>query len=242
LPRPALAALLALPLLAATQARAAARLPWYGDYLETTYMRTLAATKSPWRAGHDAHTAHIAQMLSVQPQRDGRRLTLTYDWQTQQAILLLQRDGAIRRELAWGSGPNLAVRLADATTICLTTPRAPEHCYQRVGNAQAYITRIVLGGAYTDRDGAAYRFGNDGVAQFAGESFRFALMLDQSADPYDFFQIGADNHYMAFRHDGGATTLFAVAPSKGAGYGHPDFAHPLAVLRPAGARRVLASN
>jgi len=241
-PRPALATLALFALIAALPARAAPLLPWYGDYLETGYLRTLAASKSPWRAGHEAQLAHLAQMLSVQPQRDGRRLTLTYDWQRVQAILLLQRDGVARRELAWGNVPDLALRLPDATTICLTAPRGAEHCYQRVGDAQAYISRVVLGGSYTDRQGAVYGFGADGIAHFPGEDFHYALMLDQAADPYDFFQIGPANHFIAFRHDGTALTLFGVARPQGAGYGRPDFSHPLAVLRPQNGRRLVASN
>ena len=76
-----------------------ALLPWYGDYLETLYQTTLTATLSPAAAARADHAAGIAQMLTVAPQRDGRRLVLTYDFQRMQAILLLQRDGVARREL-----------------------------------------------------------------------------------------------------------------------------------------------
>jgi len=240
-PRPALAALSLATLLSAAPASAGPLLPWYGDYLEAGYIRTLEATKSPWRAAQAAHQSHVAQMLSVQPQRDGRRLCLTYDWQDVQAILLLQKNGVARRELAWGHVPDMAIELPDATTVCLTAPRGAKHCYSRVGNAQAYITRTALAGSYVDRQGATYRFGNDGIAHFPGDDFRYGLILDQTADPYDFFQIGAAGQFMAFRHDGAQLTLFAITPAQGPGDAKPDFAHPLAVLRPL-TRRILASN
>jgi hypothetical protein len=206
-------------------------LPRVGDYLDTRYVQVLLKTGSPWEASREDARLGWPQAVSVQPERGGRRVALNYGWHDGRLLVVLQRDGAMHRELAWRRAPGMALQLGRADTLCLTAPTAAQpHCYRYVGDAQRFVTRAVLAGAYVDRQGQAYRFTVDGHAHFPGYDFRYALMLEQVNDPYDFFQIGDAGRFMAFTRAGAVVTLYPVGPARGAGYGTPDFGHPLAVL------------
>ena len=205
-------------------------LPWYGDYLEDNYLAQLRATLSPAAAAQADHAAGIAQMLSVAPQRDGRRLVLTYDFQRMQAVLLLQPNGVARRELAWGAVPDMALRLVNPTTLCLTAQHGGEHCYHRAGNGPAAITRLALAGTYAGPQGATYRFNTDGTGFVPDGNITYALLLDEIRQG-DLLQIGAGGPIMAYRHLAGALTLYPVRQSRFTPYGKPDYSQALATLR-----------
>jgi hypothetical protein len=219
-----------------------APLPRTGDYLDVAYIQALQKTLSPLRATQLVASAHMPQLVSVQPQGSARRFALSWNWQNGTFLAVLQRNGVLRRELAWGADPGIALRLTGADGFCLTPQAGHEHCYRYVRDASAFITRAVLVGSYTDRQGAAYRFDADGTAHFPGYTFRYTLMLEQAADRYDFFALGNEGRFMAFRWEHGSITLYDVGAARGEGYGTPDFSTPLAVLRVARVPAVLASN
>jgi hypothetical protein len=185
--------------------------------------------------------AKMPQLVTVQPQGSARRFALCWNWHEGKFLAVLQRNGLLRRELAWGAAPDMALRLA-APDLCLTALGGAEHCYRYVQDAAAFITRTVLVGHYVDRQGAAYAFDAGGVAQFPGYDFKYQLMLDQVADRYDFFAIGGAGRTMAFRRDGDMITLYDVGAAGPGLYGTPDFAHKLAVLRAVRGTAMLASN
>ncbi len=217
-------------------------LPRVGDYLDTRYIQALQKTGSPWKAAAEDTRLGWPQDISVQPAAGGRLVALNYGWHDGRLLVVVQRNGEMHRELAWTKPPGVALRIAAGDTLCLASATAPQaHCYVYVGDAVRYVAGSVLAGAYRDRQGQEYRFSADGHAHFPGFDFRYALMLEQANDPYDFFQIDG-GHFMAFRRDGDRITLFPVGPARHAGYGMPDFSHPLAVLTSKNARRVVASN
>ena len=144
--------------------------------------------------------------------------------------------------LAWGPAPGFGLRLTGTDAFCLMPDEGVEHCYRYVGDAAAFVARMVLAGSYIDRQGAAYRFDADGTAHFPGYAFHYKVMLEQGADKYVFFVIGNEGRFMAFRRENGGMALYDVGAARGDGYGTPDFSAPLAVLRVARRRAVLASN
>ena len=193
-----------------------ASLPRTGDYLDVAYIQALSKTLSPLRAARIGARAHLPEMVSIQAQGSGRRFALSWGWHQGQFLAVLQRNGVLRRDLAWGPAPDIAVRLV-ADSFCLTAPGAPEHCYRYVGNAQQFIARHVLAGRYTDRQGALFVFGVDGAVHFPNYDAGYTLMLDQSADPYDFFAIGTEGRFMAFRREAATLTLYRVGKPGAAG-------------------------
>ena len=216
-------------------------LPRTGDYLDLRYVHALERTSSPWQAAAEDTRLGLPQSLNVQREAGGRRVALNFGWHEGRLLVVVQRNGEMHRELAWSRGPAIALRIAAADLLCLAASTAlQEHCYRYVGDAQLFVTRMVLAGSYVDRQGKAYRFTADGHAHFPGYDFRYGLMLEQANDPYDFFQI-EEGRFMAFRKEGEEITLFSVGPPRKVGFGTPDFGHPLAVLRGAGARHILAS-
>ncbi len=215
------------------------RLPRVGDYLDVRYVEALARTLSPWKAGAEDRRLGLPQALIVQADGGGRRIALNYGWHEGRMLVVLGRNGVMHRELAWRPGPDMAVRVVGADTICVVAAPAAEHCYRYVGDAARFVTRAVLVGRYVDRQGQGYAFSAAGMAHFPGFDFRYALVLDQRYDPYDFFQIDGGSRTMAFRRAGQMVTLYQVGPARGAGYGTPDFGHPVEVLR---VGRFLASS
>ena len=213
-------------------AAAGASLPRTGDYLDTAYIQALEHTQSPLRAAQATARTRMPQMLTIQPQGSARRVALSWNWHTGTLLAVLQRNGTLRRELAWGAGPDIALRL-QSNAICLTAPSTPEHCYRYVGNATAFITHATLVGQYLDRQGKSFTFADNATAHFPGYDFSYSLVLDQVADPYDFFAIGTEGRFMAFRRTADSITLYQVGPPHGAALGTPDFAHPLAILHAA---------
>ncbi len=220
---------------------AASAVPRTGDYLDVAYIPALAKTYSPLRAARVVTAAHLPEMVTVQAQGNARRLALSWGWQKGEFLAVLQRNGVLRRELAWGPAPDIGLRLV-ADSFCLTAPGSPEHCYRYVGNAQQYISRQILSGRYTDRQGAMFWFNADGTVHFPNYDASYTLMLDQSADRYDFFAIGTEGRFMAFRREAGTLTLYRVGPPHGASYGAADFTTPLAVLHTTRRPAILASN
>ena len=221
-------------------------LPRIGDYLDTRYMQALARTGSPWKASLEDTRLGWPQSINVQAAQGGRLVALNYGWHDGRMLVVVQRNGAMHRELAWTRPPGVALRIAGKDVLCLASATAAQpHCYEYVGDATRYVTHAVLAGNYRDRQGQQYRFSADGHAHFPGFDFRYALMMEQANDPYDFFQIDGGQtgggRFMAFRRDADCITLFSVGPPRHAGYGLPDFAHPLAILREQSSRR-MASN
>jgi len=221
---------------------AAAPMPPLGDYLDTAYIKALQKTRSPLLAGAGDAGLRMPQLVSVQAQGSARRFAANFNWREGRLLFVLQRNGVLHRELAWGPDPAIALRITGTENFCLTPLQGDEHCYRYVQNAQNYINRVVLSGHYVDRQGAEYRFGADGQAHFPGYDFAWSLMLEQVSDQYDFFAVGTEGRFMAFRRAGETITLFPVGPGQGAAFGTPDFAHPLAVLREVPGPRVIASN
>ncbi len=201
-----------------------------GDYLDLGYIAALEQTGSPLRAARWDTAVGMPQMISVQAAGRERRVALSYGWRTGRLLLVVQRDGRMRRELAWQAGPALALRVAPAGVLCLAAAGAAEHCYRYVGDAGRFVGRTVLAGDYTDRQGQRYRFGADGRAHFPGFDFRYAVMLEQADDPYDFFRVDGAARFVAFRREGARVMLYAVGAPHGAGFGRPDFSKALAVL------------
>jgi hypothetical protein len=228
-----LAAALCLPVCVAAPARAAMPAPpLLGDYLDTGYIQALQQTGSPAQAAAADTKLGWPQLITVEAAAAARRITLTYGWREGRMLVVLQRDGRMHRELAWGKPPPVALRLAGQGMLCLASEAAPQpHCYRHVGDARRYVTRAVLAGEYRDRQGQLYRFSADGRAHFPDFDFHYALVLEH--DPCDVFQIDGADRFMAFRRAAGTITLYAVDPGRGAGFGTPDFGHPLAVLREA---------
>jgi hypothetical protein len=218
---------------------AAVPLPRTGDYLDTRYVQALAKTGSPWKAAAEDTRLGWPQDISVTRVAGGRLVALNYGWHDGRLLVVVQRNGVMHRELAWARPPGVALRIAADGTLCLASATAPqEHCYTYVGDAARFVARAVLAGLYRDRQGQEYRFSADGRAHFPGYDFRYAVMLEQADDPYDFFQIDGASRFMAFRRAGDTITLYPVGPPRKAGFGLPDFGHKLAVLR---AKQVLAS-
>jgi hypothetical protein len=220
----------------------AAPLPLLGDYLDIAYIRVLQKTHSPLAAAAGDSRLHLPQLISVQAQGSARRFAANFNWRGGVLLFVLQRNGAIHREMAWGPDPAVALRITGPDAFCLAPPDGAEHCYHYVRDAERYIGRVALAGRYVDRQGAAYSFAADGHAHFPGYDFEYALVLEQVADKYDFFAIGTQGRFMAFRRVGEMMTLYPVGPGKDPAYGAPDFAHPLAVLRTQGGAKVLASK
>jgi hypothetical protein len=223
-------------------ARAATTLPRLGDYLDTAYIRALQKTLSPLAAARENTRAHIPEMVTVQSQGQARRFAASYGWHTGALLFVLQRDGTIHREMAWGPDPAIALRVTGTDDFCLAPPHQAEHCYHYTRRVNAFIATTALAGHYVDRQGEQYRFFPNGQAHFPGLDFTYTLMLDQSADKYDFFAIGNEGRLMAFHRAGAIITLYPVSPSKGPGYGTPDFTQKLAVLREIAPPRLLASK
>jgi hypothetical protein len=221
---------------------AAVPMPPLGDYLDIAYIRVLQKTRSPLLAGAEDAGLHMPQLVSVQAQGAARRFAANFDWRHGTLLFVLQRNGVLHRELAWGPDPAIALRITGTENFCLSPLRGAEHCYRYVQNAQDYINRVVLTGRYVDRQGAEYRFGPDGQARFPGYDFAYSLMLEQVSDHYDFFAVGTEGRFMAFRRAGETITLYPVGPGHGAAFGSPDFTHALAVLREQPGPRVVASN
>jgi hypothetical protein len=209
----------------------AAVMPRLGDYLDTAYIRALQKTRSPLAAAQEDSRAHIAQMVSVQAQGSARRFAASYDWHSGSLLFVLQRDGTIHREMAWGHDPATALRVTGAEGFCLTPLRGTEHCYRFVRHVDRFIAATVLAGRYVDRQGAPYRFSAGGHAYFPGYDFPYSLMLEQVDDKYDFFAVGTEGRFIAFSRNGTLVTLYPVNAGRGAGFGTPDFTHKLAVLR-----------
>jgi hypothetical protein len=225
-------------------------LPRLGEYLDTGYIAALERTHSPWLAGREDTRLGWPQSLVVQPDGRGRLVALNYDWHAGRILVEIRPDGGLRRALAWARSPPFAVRVVDGEALCLApvgaaVSSAAAHCYRYVGDAVRFVSRSVLQGGYVDRQGQGYVFGAGGAAHFPGYDFRYALVLDQTLDPYDLFRIEGEDgaaRFMAFRRQGELLSLYRVAPPKGAGYGTPDFGRPLAVLRRSALRPVLASK
>ncbi len=216
-------------------------MPRMGDYLDTRYVQALQKSGSPWKAAAEDTRLGWPQVISVQAAPGGRLVALNYGWHDGRMLVMVQRNGEMHRELAWTRPPGVALRIAGKDVLCLASATAPQpHCYEYVGDATRYVTNAVLAGTYRDRQGQQYRFSADGHAHFPGFDFRYALMMEQTNDPYDFFQIDG-GRFMAFRREGDSITLFSMGPPRHSGYGMPDFQHPLAVLREVASRR-LASN
>jgi hypothetical protein len=175
-------------------------------------------------------------MVTVQRQGTARRFALNYDWHTGTLLLVLQRNGAIHREMAWGPDPATALRVTATDHFCLTPLHSAEHCYRYIQNVPAFVASQTLAGKYIDRDGAAYRFTPDGHAHFPGYDFTYTPVLDQTDTHYDAFSINTQGRFMAFQRNGALLTLFAITN------GHADFAHKLAVLREIPPPRVVASK
>ncbi len=217
-------------------------LPRLGDYLDTAYIHTLQKTRSPLAAARENARTHMPEMVTVQSQGQARRFAASYGWHTGALLFVLQRDGTIHREIAWGPDPAIALRVTSADDFCLTPLHAAEHCYRYTSHVNAFIATTALAGRYIDRQGEKYRFSPNGQAHFPGYDFAYTLILDQSADKYDFFAIGNEGRLMAFQRAGAMITLYPVLPSKGPGYGTPDFTQKLAVLREITPPRMLASK
>ena len=221
-------------------------LPRTGEYLDLGYVAALERTHSPWLAGREDARLGWPQSVVVQPAGRGRLVALNYGWHAGRILVEIRADGALRRALAWGRSPPLAVRVVDGEALCLAAAGvAAAHCYRYVGDAVRFVSRAVLQGAYVDRQGQGYGFGAGGAGHFPGYDFRYALVLDQTLDPYDLFRIDGDDgaaRFMAFRRQGALMSLYRVGAPKGAGYGTPDFGRPLAVLRGSALRPVLASK
>ncbi len=220
----------------------ASSLPPVGDYLDIAYIKTLQKTRSPLAAGADDARLGMPQSISVQKQGASRRFAANFNWRAGRLLFVLQANGTIHRELAWGADPAMALRMTGSDTFCLAPLTGEAHCYRYVQDATRFITNITLAGNYIDRQGAAYTFAPDGKAHFPGYDFTYSLMLEQVADKYDFFAVGDQGRFMAFRRVGEIMTLYPVRPNIFPAYGVPDFAHPLAVLREQAKAKVLASN
>ncbi len=220
----------------------AAQMPLLGDYLDVSYIKVLQKKHSPLAASADDARLHMAQMVSVQKQGSARRFAANFNWRGGVLLFVLQRNGAIHRELAWGPDPAVALRISAPDSFCLLPLHADEHCYRYVQDARRFISRFALEGHYVDRQGAAYSFTADGQAHFPGYDFRYTLMLEQVADKYDFFAVGDQSRFIAFRRVGEIMTLYPVGPGKDPAYGTPDFNHPLAVLREQAGAKIVASN
>lgn len=207
-----------------------ADLPQTGDYLPRAYIEPLRKTLSPLQAARDAARDGLPQLVSVEMQGHSRRIALIWDWHRGEFLAVVQQQGTIRRELAWGIGPHLALRVIGTNEICLTAPKHAQQCYEHVGSAAGFAARTVLVGKFADDAGRVYEFGSDGTAHFPGFDAPFTLVLDQVADRYDCFAIGQGGQYIAFRRTGATLTLFRLGPPLGEGYQLPDFSHPIVVL------------
>jgi hypothetical protein len=230
-------AAIAAALLLVSGARAAT-LPRLGDYLDTAYIKSLEKTRSPLAAAAADRRAAMPELVTLHSQGGARRLEATWNWHAGRMLFVLQRNGMVRRELAWGPDSGMALRLTAADAFCLTPRQGGEHCYRYVGDAPRFITSAALAGTYTDRQGKVYRFGADGTVHFPGYDARYRLVLDQAATPFDCFEIDATGGTIAFRHDGATLSLYGVRTNQD----HADFTAPLAVLREAPGRALLAAR
>lgn len=216
-------------------------LPRPGEYLDTVYLEALARTHSPLAAAALVRRAHLPQQITVQAQGGGRRFAAVFDWHSGALLFVLQRNGWLRRDIAWGGNAGYALRVTGQAGFCVAAPGEAAQCYEPVRNVAARVAGLALAGVYRDRQGAEYRFSADGRAHFPGYDFTYAVGLEQTADRYDFFTIDHGARLMAFTRCGPLLTLYAVAPGPAGRFGTPDFAHKLAVLRAADVK-VLASR
>ena len=219
-----------------------ATMPLLGDYLDTAYISALERTRSPLAAAMQDSRQNVPQLISVQAQGLGRRFAASYDWRAGAFLFVLQRDGRVRREMAWGPGPQAALRLVDTENFCLAMQQGGEHCYQHMPHLARFVAGAVLAGRYLDRQGAAYRFTAGGHAYFPGYDFAYAPVLEKTGGGYDLFTIGNEGRFMAFVRSGKLVTLYAVDTKNGASAGTPDMAHKLAVLRQLPEARQIASR
>jgi hypothetical protein len=208
-----------------------------GDYLDTAYITALEKTFSPTAAALPDARAHMPQLVTLQPQGRALRVALTYNWHTGVLLAVLQRNGMLGRELAWGPGPDIALRLTDKNAFCLTPSAGPEHCYRRVGDAARFISTTVVAGRYTDAQGAAYSFNADGTAHFPTLDTKYALLLDQPNSQADIIAFGPGAHRMGFRRGSDSLALYGVGADN-----LPDLNQKLAVLRRAHRTAIVASN
>ena len=105
--------------------------------------------------------------------------------------------------------------------------------YDFVGNAEAYIGSLILGGVYTNAHGKRYIFADDGVAIFPNKKFRFGVCLDQidpSCGGFDRFDDKSSGQIYVFRRTADTLALFKLTDVPDTEYGQPDYTHPLAVL------------
>jgi hypothetical protein len=215
--------------------QAAAPQPRPGDYLEDGFLAVLRATRSPLAAV--TLPGHRPQVIRVRPAGDGLQFVANDNWHEGYTLFTRYPGGRLERgEEArdyppplWDSDRHFRFR----------DPRTDSawRGYSYVGDADAMVARVALGGRYVESGHHLVVFGADGVVHGLGPDARFALDNDHVVgNKFDYFYLGNDRRRaIAFRHRGKRLILYAIHPAApdSPDFGEPDFAHALRVLDPA---------
>jgi hypothetical protein len=203
-----------------------------GDYLETAYIETLRRSGSPLVAATQAEKTNVAQSVEVRRDGDVLNFLIVWNWHEGDWLFALQPDGRLDRDQNAYQVERASLEVLDRCSFRLASPGGPVSTYRFVGKSEDFVARTVLTGTYRDDTGRAYKFSAAGQATFPGQKFSYKVELDQVLDPYDFFRVGNEQHFIAFHRDGDNLTLYPVVPDPNSGgFGSPDLYHPIANLR-----------
>jgi hypothetical protein len=163
-----------------------------GEYLSTTYIDELKATRSPLKAG----SADRIDLIVVRRTDSGFQLDTVFNFHEGGDEFVIDSNGLVSPIGAGGTEvANLTATVLDDHTFQLGYASFKPANYVFVKNAGEYVSKAALVGRYKDRHGRGYEFTEDGWAVFPDRKFRFEVGLDHVfGRDFDYFDEKGDKN------------------------------------------------